>query len=33
MIRIKNGKATEAWHYGEDTVALMQLGVKPPVTA
>lgn len=30
MVRFKNGKATDAWHYGDDLIALMQLGVQMP---
>lgn len=30
MIRIKNGKAIEVWHEGDDAVVLMQLGVELP---
>jgi steroid delta-isomerase-like uncharacterized protein len=32
MIRIKNGKATEVWHEGDDALVLMQLGVELPST-
>jgi steroid delta-isomerase-like uncharacterized protein len=31
IIRVANGKAAEAWHQGDDAVALMQLGIKPPM--
>jgi predicted ester cyclase len=31
FLRIKNGKAVEAWHQGDDMVGLMQLGIKPPM--
>lgn len=31
IIRVKNGKAVEAWHQGDDMVGLMQLGIKPPM--
>lgn len=31
MIKFKNGKATDVWHYGDEAMALMQIGVKPPV--
>lgn len=31
MLHFKNGKVTDAWHQGDDAVALMQLGVKMPV--
>lgn len=31
MIRIRDGKAAEAWHQGDDMMVMMQLGVKPPV--
>ncbi len=30
MIRFKNGKATDVWHYGDEAMVMMQLGVKPP---
>jgi steroid delta-isomerase-like uncharacterized protein len=30
MIRIKNGKAIEVWHEGDDAVMMMQLGVELP---
>lgn len=30
MFRVKNGKVTEVWHYGDEMVALAQIGVKPP---
>ena len=30
MIRIKNDRAVEAWHEGNDLEILMQLGVQPP---
>lgn len=30
MIRIRGEKAAEAWHQGDDTMIMMQLGVKPP---
>jgi steroid delta-isomerase-like uncharacterized protein len=30
MVRVKNGKATEVWHEGDDAVVLMQLGVQLP---
>lgn len=33
IIRVKNGKAVEAWHQGDDMVGLMQLGIKPPMPA
>jgi predicted ester cyclase len=32
MIRIKDGKATEVWHEGNDAVVMMQLGVQVPAT-
>jgi predicted ester cyclase len=32
MIRVKNGKATEVWHEGNDVEVLGQIGVKIPVT-
>ena len=31
MIRIRDGKAVEAWHQGDDMIGLMQLGVKLPM--
>ncbi|MEX2271024.1 MAG: ester cyclase [Vicinamibacterales bacterium] len=31
IIRIKDGKAIEAWHQGDDVIGLMQLGIKPPM--
>jgi len=30
MIRVKDGKAVEVWHQGDEVMAMMQLGVKPP---
>ena len=30
MIRIKDGKATDVWHEGDDAIVLMQLGVQMP---
>lgn len=30
MIRIKDGKATEVWHEGNDAVVFAQLGIRPP---
>lgn len=33
FIRVKNGKAVEAWHQGDDAIAMMQLGIKPPMPA
>lgn len=30
MVRIRNGRAVEAWHEGNDLEILMQLGVQPP---
>lgn len=30
FLRFKNGKVTDAWHQGDDVIALMQLGIKPP---
>lgn len=30
MVRIKDGKATEVWHYGDDMVVMSQLGVRFP---
>jgi steroid delta-isomerase-like uncharacterized protein len=31
IIRVTNGKVVEAWHQGDDMIALMQLGIKPPM--
>jgi predicted ester cyclase len=33
MVRVKDGKATEVWHQGDDLVVLMELGVKMPAAA
>ena len=30
MIRMKDGKALEVWHEGNDAIVLMQLGVRVP---
>jgi steroid delta-isomerase-like uncharacterized protein len=30
MIRIKDGKATEVWHEGNDVAVFLQLGIQPP---
>ena len=30
FLRFKNGRVTDAWHQGDDVIALMQLGIKPP---
>jgi steroid delta-isomerase-like uncharacterized protein len=30
MVRIKNGRAVEAWHEGNDAEVFLQLGVQPP---
>jgi steroid delta-isomerase-like uncharacterized protein len=30
MVRIKDGRATEVWHQGDDVVVLMELGVRVP---
>lgn len=30
FLRFKNGMVTDAWHQGDDMIALMQIGVKPP---
>jgi steroid delta-isomerase-like uncharacterized protein len=30
MIRIKDGKAAEVWHEGNDVAVFMQLGIQPP---
>jgi len=32
MVRIKDGKAIEVWHEGDDAVVLMQLGVQMPAS-
>jgi steroid delta-isomerase-like uncharacterized protein len=32
MVRIKDGRATEVWHEGNDAVVLMELGVRLPAT-
>jgi steroid delta-isomerase-like uncharacterized protein len=31
MVRIKDGRATEVWHEGNDAVVLMEIGVHMPV--
>lgn len=31
IIRVANGRAAEAWHQGDDMIALMQIGIKPPM--
>jgi hypothetical protein len=31
MMRIVAGKVVEATHYGDEMIALMKLGVRPPV--
>jgi steroid delta-isomerase-like uncharacterized protein len=31
FIRIRNGRASEVWHQGDDLVGLLQLGIKPPM--
>ncbi len=33
MIRLRDGKATEVWHQGDDMVVMMQLGAKVPMPA
>jgi len=33
MVRIRNGRAVEVWHEGNDLEILMQLGVQPPSVA
>ena len=33
MVRIRNGRAIEAWHEGNDLEILMQLGVQAPTAA
>jgi predicted ester cyclase len=33
ILRIKDGRVSEAWHQGDDLVALMQIGVKLPMPA
>jgi predicted ester cyclase len=30
IIRVKDGKAVEIWHEGNDAEVFMQLGVQPP---
>lgn len=30
FLHFKNGKVTDAWHQGDDVIAMMQLGVKLP---
>ena len=30
MIRVRDGKASEVWHEGDDMMVLMELGVQPP---
>jgi steroid delta-isomerase-like uncharacterized protein len=30
FLRFKNGKVTDVWHQGDDVIALMQIGIKPP---
>jgi hypothetical protein len=30
MVRIKNGRATESWHHGDEAVVLMEPGVHVP---
>lgn len=32
MVRIKNGRATEVWHEGNDVAVLMELGAHMPAT-
>jgi predicted ester cyclase len=33
MVRVRNGRAVEVWHEGNDLEILMQLGVQPPTVA
>ena len=30
FLHFRNGKVAEVWHQGDDAIALMQIGVKPP---
>ncbi len=30
LLRIKKGKMTEVWHYGDDMAVMGELGIKPP---
>jgi len=30
LLRFSDGKVVEVWHHGDEMVALMQLGVRPP---
>lgn len=32
MVRVKDGKATDVWHYGDDMVVMAQLGVRFPAS-
>lgn len=32
MVRIKDGRATDVWHEGNDVVAMMELGAQMPAT-
>jgi predicted ester cyclase len=32
MVRIKDGRATEVWHEGNDVPVMMELGVQMPAT-
>jgi hypothetical protein len=32
MVRIKDGRATEVWHEGNDVAVLMELGAQMPAT-
>ena len=31
MIKVKDGKCVEAWHQGDEMMALLQIGVRPAV--
>lgn len=31
MIKVRNGKCAEAWHFGDEMMVLASLGVKPPM--
>lgn len=31
LIRVKDGKTAEAWHYGDEITVMAQLGVKMPI--
>ncbi|MSQ11746.1 MAG: ester cyclase [Dehalococcoidia bacterium] len=30
IMRMKNGKVTDSWHYGDEMMAFAQIGIKPP---